>query len=679
MNKSYIQASVNSVMELIDSKYQMEFAEEYSRIGDSEVYGGKHAGSDAEIEGARRIEQELHKIGLKNIELIPVKSTRFQFNDATLTVKNDENVKIRPYAITSPGTAPEGITAELIDAGVAKRDFYENNNVAGKIVLIEGMGVLEGASLSAQIMQAELRGAAAVITFLTEDVLNDETIRVQPMNHIPQIPVTSINMRDANYLKKLIEKYQSVEVCLTVDAEYIVDGGKGFSVAGEIPGETSERIIYSSHLDHYFRCMQDNISSIVTLLGIAKAMVESGYKPKRTITFVFNSSHEAGMSDSRYPYISGSYRVIDTKKDWIDQAICNINFEYSALRLQYLTAMGSFELNDAFDKAIEYLPNVMKGFENGVKVANREQYPLLAWTDSISYIVKGIPSIMNDAIHEQIYEMTSPYIGRDHSNYDNMDVFDEEALRSCTMCFGAFGIYVDNMPVAPWSFKGRAESVALSEEEKQSLERANVDYSAYQDAYDTFLKQSKLVSENIDVYNDENDISERNKVINKELKGIYKKIVDAFDKISPQDFITTEHSKHILDIQLLMDAEEIIKNGEAESAINEVLPGVDIAAWSRFFDKEIVEFGKSTICGQEHAHRRLWASGRELNCLTLYDIINSLEEKIKCNEKDFSNELMAIDKVKKSELALLNKAMKREIEAMQEISSMMEKLSETLS
>lgn len=674
MNKSYIQDSINSFMNLIDSKYQMQFAEEYAQIGDSKIYGGKHAGSDAEIEGAKRIKQELHSIGLENVELIPTKSTRFQFNDATLTINGQGNIEIKPYAITSPGTSPEGITAELIDAGVAKKDFYEKVDVTGKIVLIEGMGVLEGASLSAQIMQAELKGAAAVITFLTEDVLNDETIRVQPMNHIPNIPVTSICMKDAAYLKNLMEENTSIEVCLTVDAEYIVDGGLGFSVAGEIPGEIDERIIFSSHLDHYFRCMQDNISSVVTLLAIAKAMIDSGYKPKRTITFVFNNSHEAGMSDSRYPYISGSYRVLETKKEWVDKTICNINFEYSALSLQTLTSMGSYELNKAFDQVLEYLPKTMEGFEKGLKPANREQYSLLAWTDSISYLVNGIPSIMNDAIHEQIYEMTSPYIGRDHSNHDNMEVFDEDALRSCTKCFGAFGIYADNMPIVPWEFSERAESIALSEDEKLIMDQLVLDYSKYQDTYNSYLQKSKDISIAITEYNEKNDMASVDGKINNGLKGIYKKIVDTFDKISPQDFITTEHSKHLLDIQLLSTAKKLIIDGQVETALNEVLSGIDIAAWSRHFDKEVVDFGESTICGPKHAHRRLWAADRELSCLTLFETVVGLEDKLHKNYNDFSNELKDLDKALDLEVALLKESLTREMESMKEITSLMDEM-----
>lgn len=667
-------------METVDSAYGMKFAEEYRMIGDNELWGGKHAGSDAELAGSARIAAELRALGLSNVEEIPVKCTKYQFNDASVVVEGDESgTVIRPFGLTSPGTAAEGLTAELIDAGTSKKDFYEENDVNGKIVLVEAMGVLEGASPSAQIRQAELRGAAAVLQFATEDLLNDETIRVQAMNHIPKIPIAGISMKDAKHLRKCIRE-GNTKATLKLDAEYLVDQGVSHAVVGEIPGSTDERIFFSGHLDHYFRCMQDNISSVCTLLMTAKAMKEMGYKPKRTMTFIFNGSHEAGMADSRYPYISGSYKVLaEAKPEWCRKTVADLNFEYSALQTEYFTFFGSYELNRTFDEFMSCFPKEVEGFSRGVIPARRDCYNFLSWADTISYISNGIPTFMNDSLHEQIYELTSPYIGRDHSNHDNMEAFSETALKGWTQYAGAFAVYLDNMPLAPYEFTERIENLALTAEERETLAAAGLSAIVFDDAMKEYKNEADNLSNAIHRYNADNNTEGAVRGnVNELLHDLHKLTVDIFDKIAPWDAITTAHAKHLADMQLLTGAKAELETGNPQSALNDYLIAVDIASWSKHFDKEISEYACDQICGEGHADRRLWARGRELTCLTLNELITGLEKKINAGESDFTQELNLVKEAYASERAHLEKALEDETTGMKQLTDMMRQIQNML-
>ena len=78
-----IQNSIDKFYQSVNSAYQMDFAKQYSMIGDHKLYGGKHAGSQAEHEGSRIIAEELIKIGLQNVEQIPVESCKFTFVGVT--------------------------------------------------------------------------------------------------------------------------------------------------------------------------------------------------------------------------------------------------------------------------------------------------------------------------------------------------------------------------------------------------------------------------------------------------------------------------------------------------------------------------------------------------------------------------------------------------------------------
>lgn len=676
---SILISKIKAYMDQVDSRYQMEFAREYAEIGDNALYGGKHAGSEAETMGAGKIAQELKRIGVQNVECIPLKTTKFQFNDAELTIINEPYAEpVKPYALTSPGTSPEGIEAELIDAGLSKKEFYQDHDVAGKIVLVEAMGVLEGTSLSAQIMQAEVRGAVGVIAFATEDVLNEDTIRVQALNHISGIPVVEVSVKDGMYLRQKLKEVSGLRVCLKSDTEFKVDGGISYSVVGEIPGETEERIFFSSHLDHYFRCMQDNIASVATLLGIAKGMLDSGYQPKRTITFIFNGSHETGMAESRYPYISGSYRLLnEVKKDWCGSTVLDINFEYSALELDHLTAFGSHEINRIYNDFLAYVPKEMPGFRRGTKPANLDEYLFLSWADTISYISNGIPTFMNDSLHEQVFEESSPYIGRDHSNHDNLEVFSENALSSCTKHFGALGIYVDNLQVMPYNFSEKLEAVALTEEEKTVSGQLGVDFDVFRRSLSECKEKAEILHRNICEFNKKERGTEAGD-INRELLKIYRCLTDTFDKISPHDHITTAHGKYLETVHLLSEAKEALQRREVKTAIQEILPGVDLVGWARYFDRPVVEFAKDTINSEKYAHRRLWAGGKELSCLTLYDTMQRLQEKSENGILDYRDEIIRIEAAMDAETGLLRKSFEMEALTFKEVSKRIDAVNEML-
>ena len=442
-----LQQDIERFCEAIDIDYQVGFVKEYENIGDSELYGGKHCGSDAEHRGSEFIAGKLREIGLSNVELIPCETSRYQFNDATLTVEGEDRV-MKPYGYVSPGTAPEGIAGQIVDAVKCRKEDLDEIDISGKIVLMAAMGTLEGANLSGQIEMAMKYGAKAIVIYAVEDVLNDETIRVQPPNVICTVPVVGISGRDAAWLQTKIAEGECL-VRLTVDAEYIPNGGTTYNVVGEIPGCISdERIIYTAHLDHYFRCLQDNISTCSTLLGIAKAIIDSGFKPNRTITFAFHGSHETGGMDTRYPYIYGSYKLThECKPEWAGKTIANINFEYTALRMKKLQATAYVGVNALPINYYPYSPELIGGgFEEKNQYAPQTEYYMLSWSDCISYHSAGIPTLCNDPISEQYYEGTGPYVGRDHSNFDNWDVFDVKILEDVGRFYGGLGIYLDSMP-----------------------------------------------------------------------------------------------------------------------------------------------------------------------------------------------------------------------------------------
>ena len=666
MNRGIINSDINSFVNVNNNDLLIEFVKNYSEIGDSKIYGGKLAGSDAEKKGATAICELLKDIGLKNVEMIPVKSLKYQFNDAILRVvgESTEN-EIKPYGYMSPPTEEEGIDAIIIDAGLSNKDIYKDLDIKNKIVLIEAIGVLEGASLSCQVMQAEQEGALAVLVNATEDVLNEDTIRVQPLNYTAKIPVVGISTKDAMLVKEGIKKNPNQKYHLLVNSEFLPEDGVSYAVVGEIVGEVDERILFTSHLDHYFKCLQDNMSSSATLIGMARGMIKSGYKPNRTMTFVFNSSHEVGLADSRYPYIAGSYRLIDDqKKEWIGKTIVDFNFESAALDLSELRTFGSYEMASQFEEFYKFLPEkVLNGYKKIGNKASSTDYYLLAWADSISYIAKGIPVIMNDAITEQIYEGTSPYLGRDHSNHDDWDSFCEEVLNLNWQIFGSYAIYMDRLPLVQFDFNTRANTI-IDKDDLNCFEKYHINSDRTICLVEDFKKKGSALYDAILKFNDSAEVNSRSVEINRELLSVNRSIVDIFDKINSQDFLIVGHRKYASNIAIFDEAINALCGGDKDKAIS-VLKTIDIVPLSIFFSEKIVKHTKDRINSPDYKHTRLWALGRELSSIALYEEINCLVED--CTAEQIDIVIQKLREVRDSEKANLIEILKEETDCLEKI------------
>ena len=685
MKKNLIlQQDINNFCDAVDINYQVDFVKAYEQIGDSELYGGKHCGSDAEHRGSEFIAQKLREIGLQNVELVPCETSRYQFNDAALTVAGEDRV-IKPYGYVSPGTPAEGISGELVDGVKCRKEDFASVDVEGKLVLFAAMGTLEGANLTGQIEMAINHGAKAAIIYAVEDVLNEETIRVQPPNIICSIPVVGICSKDAEWLKGKMAAGECA-VNLTVDADFRPNNGTTYNVVGEIPGCCSEeRIVYTAHLDHYFRCLQDNMSTCSTLLGIAKAMVDSGYRPNRTITFAFHGSHETGGMDTRYPYIFGSYQLTHVSKpEWTGKTIANINFEYTALHMKKLQATAYVGVNAIPINYFPYSPELIGGgFEEKNQYAPQTEYYMLSWSDCISYHSAGIPTIVNDPISEQYYEGTGPYVGRDHSNYDNWEVFDGKILEDVSRFYGGMGIYLDSMPYLTLDFTEETERIK-NEIPQEALDAIGADSTAYFNAAAELEEYAKAANERIQSGNEAyiealaGGLTEEEKKTwftkarpeNEKLLKAYKVMADDLDRYNVYDFIGFGSAKYIGNAGMLADAKAALEVGNTEKAF-EALGGVDLAASSYYFDEDVVEHMRKQICDPSFIDRRTWAAGRELNIFTYYELVETFCREAEIGE-GFIETIKLIDQAIATESAFAAEEIKRETACIKAISEIIQ-------
>lgn len=656
-----LKKEIDSLRHIKMDEYLQKVSEEYVQIGDCEHYGFKLSGSDAEQEGAEYIKTQLEMIGIDKVEKVPFKTIRYQFNDADLVFQDAEgqqyHYKPGPYA--SPATPEEGITAELIDIGNPDQTTFESVDMNGKIVMIEAVQGVAGMEHSFAIRGAERNGAVAVIVFHNDNLFDEDTLRTQICYEVPGIPVIGINLKQAKEIKEALKK-GSINAQLKLDIELDKENGISTAVVGEIIGKNpNERVVYSGHIDHYFKCMQDNISSVAAMLGVAKAMKESGYQPERTISFLFNASHEVGTFKSLSPYIFGSFKVLDgAKKDWVNTIVAEINFEYVALYLKELRITGSYELVDAYLNHVKYQPKEVEGFGKVAKDVRVDDYYFAAWADSISFISKGAPIIAPDVITDQMTTGDSPYTGRDHSTSDNWDTYRIDTLAETVRWYGGLGVYFSEMPLPEYNFATRAASLKLSDDEKNILDEFAIGYDEYNKIIEAIGENGNKLFDAVAIYNDNNYGNESvDRAISKkilEVQSLYSAATDFFDA---SNMLMIEHKKYINSITLLQQGKCLLDEGNGQKAVDEVLRFIDYLNVPYTYGSVDAEFIQELY---DMNDEKLWNRDKCSKILILPELMLSLRNKIEQGINDYNEEIKMIDEAVSAEAKHLKMSLERE-------------------
>lgn len=663
-----IQAFMREAAALKDM--QMKFTKEYEAIGDHPVLGGKTAGSDAEKDGARRIAEELKDIGLDNVQLTEIPTYAYQFNDAKLTVigeNGSEKTVMQLGPELSVSTSAVGVEGQLIDSGFGAADFFKNNDVSGKIVLIESGAATLGAELiffGFAVEEAARRGAAGCLIVRTFDMKTEDDYRTQPFLNLLPIPAASLTIRQSKELRHLLEA-GPVNVRLKVDSK-VDANGVSLIPSGEIPGSdlADEKIVLTGHLDHYFKCLQDNISSVVTLLAIAKAMKAIGYRPRRTIIFCFDASHEMGAGKSVEPFLSGPWKALQAK-GWKNM-ITNINFEYTALYQEKLRAITSYELMDGYYDFMTYMPSSMPGFPEIDKELYEAKYSILSMVDSGIYKTMGVPCAFNDPITEQMFDHSGPYVGCDHSTADNWEIYDVDCLSANTQWWGAYAIYMDQQTMPHYNFARRMNVSALSDEERARCISVGADTDSYEAAVSSLKAAAEQLSDSIVKRNEETAVPAPE--IDKQLMEMSKALIDATDYYDEWIVTNLEHRIHMNNLGLLETAKECLTNGDISSAVNKALVFLGLSAVPYFYGREAGNLVNEIYQDEDSM---FFQKGRIVSKYILTDLMVALREKMDNGSTDVKDEIAELERQIAQVKVKMRDSMDREVKDFKHIETMM--------
>lgn len=449
------------------------------------------AGSDAEYEAALWLKGEMERIGLQQVKIEGFPANAYTFRGASVQVLAEDG-KTLPAASYGGfiGTSPEGVTAELVDVRNGFASDYIGKDVQGKLVLFS-MYYNKQAWVSYVLYQAELNGAiGALFDWVGEETIPN-SLYVTGACSRPYMAV-DIGHNSVAYLRGLLAG-GSVRVNVKSDVTLKYDG-TGHNVVGYLPGSThaDEYIIIGGHYDKWWYSASDDSAGVARLLGIAKAMVDSGYQPARTIVFIALSAEEYGWAESTYAWLQGSWGFINASHpEMIGKTLAYFNSEGGGTKGATTVYASGSPQTFGFSSS---LLGVFDNFFTKTAPFSSYYYPSSAsnslfstWTDSCSFGVSGVPW-MEVRSGRAVPGFNYTY----HTTWDNMDRIGAESLAISAISSGIAMIRLDRSVVTPYSMQYLADKI-MKTLDSRAISAAGINPKPAQSAVQDFKYAAERV------------------------------------------------------------------------------------------------------------------------------------------------------------------------------------------
>ncbi|MDP6776152.1 MAG: M20/M25/M40 family metallo-hydrolase, partial [Candidatus Latescibacteria bacterium] len=216
----------------------------------------------------------------------------------------------------SPSTPGAGVEAEVVflESG-DRREFQDRaREVNGRLVLAPYYPVPR----QVKTPLAAQNGAVALIE--TRNAPGGlQPARTCAFGRKADIPVASISLEDAEFIRRLAERRGPVRLRLTLDSRTEVK--ESWNVVGEIPGTRGgpEQIVIGGHYDtwHVGPGAVDNAAGVVAVLEAARGLVKAEATLGRTLKVALFGVEESGLV--------GSWAYTHQHEDELDHTVLMIN------------------------------------------------------------------------------------------------------------------------------------------------------------------------------------------------------------------------------------------------------------------------------------------------------------------------------------------------------------------
>lgn len=628
----------------LDIAYSYMLAKRMEENYTNPALGYRTAGSDAEIATGDLLVQEMEKIGFSKVWKDPITVDSWDFRKAILVYNdidgNEKKVQLGAYQTQF---VTQGVKAfQLVFVGKGTEKDYENLNVTGKLVLAD-INQRDEWWINYPVYQAYLKGAAALIAVQTGGYgeVDDVALNAQDIAGPAEAAAFSISRRDAEDIKRVLKSQKEMTVYLDAYSS-VRKNCTTYNVIGEITGTNKDRkIMLSAHYDSYFNGFQDDNTAISMMLGMAKGLIEVGWKPQNTILVCAMAAEEWGVVDSQFDWSTGAYeQVFTVHPEWRGQVIADLNFELPALAHGTRARIRStYEYVDFLDEFIEQLPELTQGYPEDTRITA----PIETWSDDFSIAIAGIPSMVNDFTGGSF--LATHY----HSQFDNDNYYDEDVYRLHHELFGLLLLHIDRTVIVPLNF-----SPVL----KKAAEVLDMDICKEADAdgerFVTLLSETSEIAqkvyEKVQGYNHAGIKDNKSIQLEKTLLNLFQKEQDTFVRIDWYGNVVLPHVVLQESLELLIGAKESLEEGNLSAALRKIFE-IDNNRYAFMFEEKVYAHFTSYVFDQPK-DRLKWGHQRIIGYIHLYGVVKSLLQKKKESDTDYHKEIIflgeAVDRQKEA-------------------------------
>ena len=668
----------SSFLEQVDINYSYTLAKKMEQFKSNQALGYRTAGSEAEFLTGEMLYHEMQKIGLQEVTKDGFTLDSWEFEKAKLSFTDNSGLsrcfELGGYQTNFDTQGEQQFT--LVYAGRGTYCDLAPLDVRGKLVLID-INQRDEWWINYPAYQAYLRGAAAVIAVQDEGYaqVDSTALNSQDICGPANAAAFSMSKADAAVLKNLLATNNN---CITVkfDAKSKVKlNQKSYNIVGKIIGKDPDSmILMSAHYDSYFAGFQDDNAAIALMMGIAKALLGSGYQPEKTLVFCAMAAEEWGVSNTRYDWSVGAYnQVFRIHPEWAGKVIANINFELPACAHDSQDVIRCvYELETYLTEFAKTVPRVEGAYPDGICIAS----PVLTWSDDFSIAISGIPSLVNDFAAGGF--MQTHY----HSQFDNDEAYDEPSYHFHHNLYGMLMLCYDRCAVAPLDFSVQLTALRNSMDTAQ-MNGCGAASEGLTRALDNAITHAQAVYKIVGHINSEynhtldqgdqaaaKSLYERYRPLNAALLKAFKFAEDAFVRLTWHDEPIFPHQHPQNNLACIAGALNALLSGNLTRALDPFIGEIDNNWYAFHFENAVFRYFSDYVLHQP-AHRLMWGAGRVLGQEDLSDIILSLKAKILQPNPKLENEIARLNAARQNQQKLLVRTVTEETQAVNKLAHLL--------
>ena len=621
-----------ALSQAVDTDYSYGLARRMEGYKSNAALGYRTAGSRAEWETGEMILREMQALGLSDVHKDRIEVDGWEFEKAVMRFTDkkgrEHEFQLGAYQTDFHTHGFERFSMVYLGNGTA--ESYRDADVKGKLVLVD-INQRDGWWINFPVYQARLKGAAALVAVQDQGYgeIHDTALNAQDIAGPEDAAAFSISRSDADIIRASMKDN---EAQVLFDAQSTVKRGcEDYNIVGCIPGQEEEgKILLTAHYDSYFSGFQDDNAAVAMMLGIAGAILDIGYRPRKTLIFCAMAAEEWGVAGSKYDWSAGAYeQVFSACPGWQGQVIADLNFELPAHAHGRKDGVRcTYEYVDFLEDFLSRVQVDGQAYPDGVEVV----YPIQTWSDDFSMAIAGIPSMVNDFSSGEFME--THY----HSQYDNEDFYQEPVYRFHHELYGRLVLALDQTAVAPLDFRRLFEAV------KESVD-PGVCAGAGADQKELFAAIDRAAGLGGDLYG---IIKDKNRCyremlrsgreeeagrfaascreLNRALLGAFRKEQDYFVRLNWQDEVLFPQEAVQNNLKCVSKAIECLGTGDVRGAL-EAVYGIDNNRYAFLFDREVFCYFTEYVLNQP-ACRLKWGAGRIVRHENLFGLVTGLKDKL---------------------------------------------------